>query len=60
MLPVAFEKNPTELPHYGDSLVVCEGVLDLTAPGVGAKLNQEGARLTGTVPIPEMTSSLAR
>ena len=54
----AFAKNWAELAHYICLLVVCEDVLGLTAPGVGARLDQRGAKLTRTVLVPKISSCL--
>ena len=53
VLSVASVENPTELPHYRDSLVVYEGVLGPIVPGMGAMLNQQALGSLCTVPIPK-------
>ena len=53
-------KISAELPHYYCLLAVREGVLGPTAPGMGAKLDQRGAKLTRTVPVSNLSSGLAR
>ena len=60
LLAMGSAENSVELSHYHCLLVVREGVLGLTALGVGAKINQGGAKLTRTVPVSNLSSGLAR
>ena len=60
LLANRFAENLVELPHYHCLLVVREGVLGLTALGLGARLDQGEPTLTRIVPVPKMSSGLAR